>query len=370
MVLASCSYNSNKESLKDNIYGQIRTLSCKTSEIITDENTLYDYNIQSFFTTKKNEECILAYNYQTHSFDIFNLSTRKISHTKLKDEGKDAIIPDLQGLYVHNEDSVWAYNSGIIYLLDLQGIVKRTIRIDKLQNEPAIILTNYSIASVKLFYNQSKNALYYATLSQNSSPEYFANEYSLTNSSIVKYPLTRHLNDDVRKSYGWKQIPNITFTDKYIIYNFPIESDIYRIDISTNKNERHGGKSKYTENKASMLNSPFTFEEAERHKIENIHFYEIQYDKAHNVYYRLHVDKTDFSKTNNTFSLYQKKQPYLQVFDEDFKVINEIALAKNRYNYINNWVCTKDGLLISVVSDPLIDEQNEIFLFDIFALRN
>ena len=162
---------------------------------------------------------------------------------------------------------------------------------------------------------------------------FFASEYSLTDHSIKTYPLGATEDKDFRNEYGWKQCPNVTYTDKAILYNFPIESNIYVIDIESGKGSAFGGKSQYTTNSVKKLQSPFSFTDGNRHIHENVHFFELLYDSTNDRYYRLHLgSNVDYNDKMDFESLYHSKTMYLMVFNNEFEIINETKLDKERYN--------------------------------------
>ena len=351
--------------LKDNTEGIPTSLIVKKESIVVDDQCLLDYTMLSTYKSPENESgFIYGYNYKTHSLDILDTWTRKISHIALQSDGPHAILLQIQGLYVYNEDSIWVYNQGTIYLINNEGEVQEKIVVSDLKEGFVITDTNYSIAANKLYYNKKRKSLFYTVRSTREDPLFFVYEYCLENGQISKNEIQGVGFEKDIKSYGWKQLPNVTFTDEKIIYNFPFESNIYTVDIETGKKQAFGGKSKFTDNVVSHISGSFSFEMAERHKVENIHFFEILYNSAKNVYYRLHVGKSEFIDGEDIFKLYNRKKMYIMVFDSNFNIINETELMPNKYYYINNWGMMSDGLFIASI--PADENKYE---YDIFSIQ-
>ncbi|MDR2231766.1 MAG: DUF4221 domain-containing protein [Tannerella sp.] len=322
-------------------------------------NTSYKYNGDEYF---------LGYNFDTHAFDIFNLSTKTTSHIELVPEGPDGLL-NVRGIYAHSVDSIWVFTDNIISLVDSAGKVKERIDLP-LADEIPFIETNFTVCTSKIYYHFIRNSLFYLTFSVENNKNIFSvHEYSPTDRSVKKYPLKAIENHDFRNQYGWKQFPNVTFSEENIIYNFPIESNIYLIDIKSGETTSYGGKSLYTSNNVTTLNSPFNFTQGNRHLSENVHFYELLYDPHKKVYYRLHFDRIDFDTKTDFYALCSSKDMYLNVFNEKMEVINETKLDRYKYNYRNCWGILNKGFFIA--KDNMLDEDKnyEQFQIDVFYLE-
>jgi hypothetical protein len=337
----------NKNSLVDNIYSISKTLVSKEIDIINDDTSLKSYHLHSTFSYR-DDDYIMTYNSRTHALDNFNVSKRTVSHINIDSEGQNGIPHDILGIHVHSIDSIWIYTTGIITLIDSIGVVKERIRTSFSDNEFPVILTNFSCCTSRFYYNSDRKSLFYMSVSiiENRS-NFFVSEYSLTDHSTKKYPLNATETKDFRNDYGWKQYPNVTYTSKSILYNFPIESNIYVIDIESGENSVWGGKSQYTPNMVKKLRSPYEFYEADRHINENVHFFEILYDPIKDIYYRLHLSNIEYNAEINSDSLYFSKTMYIMVFNNNFEIINETKLDKEKYNYLHFWGMLNSGLFIA-----------------------
>lgn len=368
VLFVSCRNKST--TLQDNAYADEITV--KTEEFILsteDLPFLKDYNLISSHICDKKLDVIAAYNYKIHALDIFTIQDNYLAQIPLNSEGENAIIPDIQGLYFHSWDSIWIYNHGLVYLTDTTGIVKKKVDIGSLQNEEIIIQANYSISKVNLYYNKDRKSLFYATrlLQQDAYPHFYVYEYFLESGDVSKYELSHSEYDpDIMLMYGWKNSPNITFSDNNILYNYPIESNIYTINLFDKTKHIYGGKSKYTDNIVQRLTKNTELLDAEKHKIENIHFYEVIYNSKLNLYFRMHVDKNEFYPNEDAFMQFNKKNRYLMIFNSNFELIYEDKLPSDRYSIINSWCSVKEGLLM-FVNNYFLDSTSEenTILFDV-----
>jgi hypothetical protein len=331
-----------------------------------DSGTLNAYNILTslYFNGK---DYIFANNYQTHAIDRINITDNSISHIELDLEGPNG-INNITGIYANSLDSIWIATRERISLIDSAGKVTRRISLLERVSGTVLIMSNFSTCTSKFYYNAKRNSLFYLVMSVNDNKStFFVEELFLSDNSKKEYSIQCHVEKDLRNDYGWKQSPNVTFTDSKILYDFPIESNIYVIDIETGKNNVYGGKSQFTKNEVDKLTSPFDFQQGDRHICENVHFFEINYDCINDVYYRLHLGEIPSDATQDFESIYNKKEIYLMVFNNKFEVINETKLNNQKYNYRNCWGITSKGFFISRSNMFYKDIEFEEFQMDIFS---
>lgn len=348
-----------KNHVKENVFGDNVSLNIEELAIRINENTLQEYYLLSSFKTEDGAEVIVGYNDMTHALDIIDLQNKEVSNVFFQKEGVDAIPLSVTGLHAYKKDSIWLYNYGNIYLMNNKGTLKTTI--PTLTDDLVIVNTNYSMGSVKLYFNKKRRSLFYASKS-------FVYEHFVDSNTIVKYRIkeSSFLKGKEATEYGWKQTPNISYTDNVIIYNYPIASDFYVIDLSTGDEFVFGGKSRYTNNISNQIGTIFTFDNAERHKVENIHFFEFLYSKKYNSYFRLHLGEGECIDGKDLYESYNQKKLYITVFDKDFSVIHETELIPNKYCYINSWVSVDSGLILFNKQATIYNEETEILALDLF----
>ena len=362
IVAISCT--NEKNNLLGNQYGNAISLGKTNVAIPIDENTLCSYQTYSIIKTNEGE-LLFAYNDPMHSIDVFDLKGRAVSHIQLETEGTNGILKNVTGIYVCGEDSIWLYSQGLLYLIDSHGMVDKRIKLPFPTGGFPWVETNFSMATSKLFYHPTRESVFYLTVTPTKkSADYLVYEYFIQTNSFKTYHLKGgRFEEKAGRNFGWMQFPNVTYTMDGILYNFPISSNVYKIDMETNKEEAFGGQSQYTLNTVSELCMPYTFQDADKHMIENVHFFEVQYDSKSQVYYRLHLDKANYTTEIKSNILYNGKNLYLTVFDKDFKIVYENKLENKRYCYYNCWGVLNNKFFIA--KDNLLDDNKDFDLFEI-----
>lgn len=360
-VLFSCSKKENE--VLENQYGTSVTLKKENVLIPIDDETLTSYQIFSAYNNE-GSDYILGYNSILHAIDIIKASDKLASHVQLKEEGEDGILKQVSGIFAHNMDSIWVYSQNYLYLTDTLGTVKKKALLPFPVDGFIVIDTNFSIATNSIFYHPERETVFYLTaIPTDEGSDYKVYEYDLKLNDFQSYDLVGGvLEKKSGKKHGWKQFPNVSYTLDKIAYNFPISSNIYSIDMKTKERTAYGGRSKFTSNSVAELAMPYDFQMANKHLLENVHFFELQYDRRRNVYYRLHLGDTECLNGQEFYELYNDKKIYLTVFNKDFEVINETDLGAGTYNYFNYWGVNGNGLFI--VKNIVGSDEENLLQFD------
>lgn len=346
ILLVSCTNLDSR--LYENEYGKPLLFQEKCDSMAVDDSTLTSYNLFSLYQDSMG--CRLyAYNRHFHTLDLLDLDDGGVSHVQLQKEGKDGIALDLYSMCVHTPDSIWLYAQPFLYLLDGNGSVRNKIELPFPKQGFINLETNFSISTNRLFYHPQRKSVFYLCVTPTAeSARYEIYEYDLRSGDVQTYLLEG--GDLERRSgqhFGWKQYPNVTYTDSLIVYNYPITSNVYTLNFITGEEKAYGGKSRFTANRVSELSMPYSFEEANRHLLENVHFFELMYDCKSQLYYRLHLGKIPYTSREEFHVLYKKKKMYLTVFDSSFRIVDEKELGIGIYNYFNCWGITKEGLFLA-----------------------
>jgi hypothetical protein len=358
----------NKETSKGNTFGKEAKLKFNEVSIAIDSVTLSTYSMMSATEDSRGHELIYGYNYKVHALDQIDLANHSLTHIRLSKEGANGIPPYVNGMYVHNPDSIWLYNSNIFYLVNGNGNITSKYTIPSNAAATIITQTNFSISTLNIYYHPERKSIFYTTT---ENKEFIENEFFLGSNKIKKYKLEKSkLLNGEPALYGWKQLPNVSYNHNLIIYNYPVESKIYTLDINSGIRRVMEAKSKNTSNISEQLKGRAGYDNMERHKIENIHFFEIVYNQKYNCYFRIHLDKAEYNSKEDIFKKYLKKDMYLMVFDKDFRIINETKMTSNKYYYLNGWFSTKQGLAILHRESGVYDPAHENIKFDIIAPRN
>lgn len=365
-VIFSCTKKENK--ILDNQYGTSTTLKKENVLIPIDDETLTSYQ---FFSTYNNNKSnyIFGYNSKLHAIDIIGVGDTVISHVQLQEEGENGILKQVSGIFVHNMDSIWVYSQNNLYLTDTLGYVKKKTILPFPVGGFIVIDTNFSIATNGLFYHPERETVLYLTATPtDESADYKVYEYNLKLNNFQSYDLAGGaLEKKAGKNYGWKQFPNVSFTFDKIVYNFPISSNIYSIDIKTKRGTAYGGCSNFTSNYVSELVMPYDFQMANKHLLENVHFFGLQYDRWRNVYYRLHLGDVEYVNKREFNEIYNDKRIYVTVFNRDFEVINETDLGAEVYNYFNFWGVIGNGFFIA--KDIIESDEENMLQLDILGIN-
>ncbi|AKP52929.1 DUF4221 family protein [Cyclobacterium amurskyense] len=111
-------------------------------QIPIDEKFLNTYQIwDSYYENEESK--LLAYNATRHSFDLFSLDKQStLSQIPLEREGPDG-IDKVDGLDYYNEDSIFLYSRGKLYISTIEGKISKVHSLYELFNfdgggEPSI----------------------------------------------------------------------------------------------------------------------------------------------------------------------------------------------------------------------------------------
>lgn len=285
---------------------------------------------------------IMAYNYRLHSLDIINLKGEcRISSIPLQREGPDGIPGRVCGICPVSRDSIWVYDGIAMYLLDSMGKIRDNISFEN--NKNIVINTNYAMCTARFFYNKEHASLLYLV----DRGSFIIEEYDIRKRCVLKsYPLSNSVVNPKRELiYGDMDIPNITFTEDEVVYNYPYESRIYLLDMNTGEHSVVETESLYTPNVAhDCLSNGYSA--WEKHRIENIHFFDVMYLPKIQAFVRLHTSGVTFDSTQPVLSLLDSKNLYMSVFDKDFQFMGEVKLSDKKYNLFTGWCALEDALLL------------------------
>lgn len=353
IALFSCS-NDNRIISNKQSSTSITQLETVSSSIDLTEEYLNNYYTQTLFSNGAND-FMVAYNHKTHHIDMFNLTTKEKRTIQLQAEGQNAIPPRVDALYAHAPDTIWIYALGTVYLLNNEGEIDKRYNLPVDDGEHIINNANYSNATIKLNYDTESNALRYVTTKMSDRCYFFVNEFDLETEIVKKAELTyTEAEQGIGEKFGWMQHPNVTYRNNKVIYNFPFNSNVYTLNLETQEMDSFGGKSKFTKNSTSETDLA-SMDNWFRHTVENVHFYEVNYDAHKDCYYRLHSEGVDFNSNVEMSELLQNKRLFLTIFDGELNVINEFELAKDKYPLSGGDVLQSGLFLINDSSDKELE---------------
>lgn len=311
---------------------------------------------------------IIGYNRHIHALDFIKPHTKEIHQTSLEKEGSASVIRPV-GIHAHNLDSIWIYDyTGQLVLMDHKGRIKQKenlIEQTANPNEIVMINTNHAMYTSKLYYNKKRGSLFYIVKKDGL---FQAKESPLNDKDSVRYyPLSLPYTTDkeVGSHFGNMDGVNATFTDDKILYNYPIESVFYVLDIQTGENKLIESYSAYTRNKVEPFTAVDDYSKWERHGLENPHFYEIIYVPRYRMYMQLHLKEIEFDPDKSVLELSDSRELYLTCWDESFRFLCEVMLPGHRYNYYTGWCGLYDGLLLYVDNSTSEEVMDDLLRMDI-----
>lgn len=302
---------------------------------------------------------LIGYNYRSHSLDYMNIKSRSVTQIVLPGDGPDAIVR-LSGIYVQSLDSVWISDeSERVFMVDSVGMIKRTIDLKKYleDQEQLLINTNYAMFTSHLFYNSSRRSLMFLVKNIASDTFLVKEVFIEKDGKMATYQLSSSkVVPDMSKGYAYINFPNVNFVGEDIVYNYPVESSIYVLNIRTNERKYILADSHYTSNIIKKCTTVGDYATLEKHWLENPHFYDVMYLPKYKIYARLHADKVDFDEKKGMEKLINERDLYLMLFDENMEKISEVKLSNYRYSPFTGWNATYSGLALFV--DNFLDEKN------------
>ena len=329
-------------------------------QIPIDENFLNTYQIWDPFY--ENEESrLMAYNEKRHSFDLFSLDEKSIlNQVKLEREGPNG-IDKVDGLDYHNEDSIFLYSRGKLYISSLDGKISKVHSLYELFNfdgggEPSINFyfklryqpVSKSIAFFIVYHNADQKSkgnlplvslLNLETLKTNYLPIYHS-DFFKRNEGNVGFVTYLGFND---------------FLDGNMIYNFQYQSNIFCLSTEGNLN-----KGKEVKHILPLIN----LDNIDSHAINNTHYLSPIPDPWRKFIYRFNWEAPIKGKEIS----FLEKKTSLTVFDSKLKKLQNYSLPDYTYQ-INNWFVTKKGLFLNVAHPAKPDLQENILEFDVISFK-
>ncbi|AEL27338.1 hypothetical protein Cycma_3621 [Cyclobacterium marinum DSM 745] len=351
-LVFSCSIPTNKEHL---------ALDIEKIQIPIDENFLNTYQVwDSYYENKESK--LLAYNATRHSFDLFSLDKQStLNQIPLEREGPDG-IDKVDGLDFHNEDSVFLYSRGKLYISSLNGKISKVHSLYELFNfdgggEPSI---NFYF---KLRYNPVSKSVAFFIVYHNTDQKSKGNLplIGLLNLETLETNyLPIYHTDFFKENYG--NVGFVTylgfnnFFEGNMIFNYQYQSNIY--SLNTKGKLKEGKEVKHI---LPLIN----LDNIDSHAINNTHYLSPIPDPWRKLIYRFNWEAPIKGKE----ILFLKKKTSLTVFDSKLKKLQHYSLPDYTYQ-INNWFATKKGLFLNLAhpANPALKENT--LEFHVVKLRN
>lgn len=318
-----------------------------------DSITLNYYSTFSNFNINRCDY-IAGYNSKLHSIDVFNLTNKTFSkHLVLKKEGP-CKLGNITGMCFINWDSIIIYSDYNIIIADSSGKINFKRDLSKIPlKETGLKRTLSSTYSTNIFFSQNRKSVFLIHTPRNvkfcSKSFYkipFLAEYVLATNTLKLVPI-HYSNFFLQKnSVGFAYYPYVRLVGDKLIYCFTGESNIYSFDLETMIQETYGARSEFTKNTTTTI--PFNSNTTEklRHEIENVLFLNVTYDPYRDIFYRFHYGELRYQVSANEYNTFLDKKLYLMIFDNKFRLIDEIKLDDHTYN-TEFYGITQEGLLLN-----------------------
>lgn len=316
-------------------------------------------------------EALVCYNYKEHMLDYIDVTNKQISQVPLQMEGPNA-ISRLTGIYAHKKDSIWLIDdSERISLVNEVGSILHTIKIKEYldKGEELIVNTNHAMSTIHLYYNSLHESLLITVKDKKKKTSCFkVKEIFLDKNipSVVHELSPSVVVPDISKGYANMSEPNVSFKNDSIIYNYPIESHIYVLNMTTGERSVIEADSRYSRNIARKCPSVNDYTVWQKHGFENPHFYDVMYLEEDDVYVRLHAGEVSLNADDNLDQVAYKRPLYLTIFNNTFDKLYEGVLPSNRYNPYTGWNCLKSGIIFFV---DKIKEDSESLVIDVVSCK-
>jgi hypothetical protein len=323
------------------------------------------------FTINLDDNLLLGFNNRTNSIDMIDLGKEKlIGHIPIEKEGPNGIPGNIEGIYFHNKDSIFAFSSGIIYIIDSKARITKKIELRNYIGHTAAIpvINNYfRIIYLKKTNDLFMQNLYFFPILQDYLDSSIVLRVNIDNIKATKLPIVfsdyfkekkgrfgflRWMNFESNK--GDSLFFNSQFDDELIIYN-----------NKTNKIE----KRELNQLKRTMaLNENSEGQDELNQAITSTHRFALIYDKWRNIYYRFVWGGVAIKSTDKFYNGMLDKPLDLEIYDDNFLLMKNIRLENQVYS-INTWFVTKDGLYLSPTHPKSNKTEENKIKFDIIKVK-
>jgi len=326
------------------------------------ENELNSYYVYSSYYQKG--ERLITYNGTKHSLNFFDLEKREvIKNTPLERQGPNG-LGNLEALLWVSEDSVFAYERGLLYLFNEDGEVRKKYELyEDYQNEGLgePVLNFY----FKLNFDKENKTIYFFQIPMNLAQSEkvgipLVSTFNIATTEVTALPIYHSdFFDDINGDTGFLSYTGfIGFLDDKMIYNRQYESELYSYqDGITRKSETHENR------RVRPLAS--TNEDIDSHAISETHFLSPIPDNYRKLIYRPQWGPPLAERPEKGFL---DKTMKLSIFNEQLNLIYESSLPSYTYS-INNWFVNSNGLYINVAHPRNTKISEDYLIFDVFKVQ-
>lgn len=342
--------------------------------IPVEKNTFFIYKIASVTSTGT----FCGYNPQYNRLDIYDLNQQKVlKYIQLPTAGTSG-INNVLSVSILNIDSIFVLTRTQISLFDSKGTILKTVLVN---TNKSYFRDNYctefdygnnftyNTKNKKLLITNVDPKAEVGSLKRFNTP--FITEADFDNPQLIRQLPVEYSPLYHENYYGFMVAPQFSTTSdgNAIIFNFPIEPNIYKYDFTTGKTVVFGGKpiSVDTGNNfiANSLDSKLSRNDDKKllHYIENCNYYKVIPDQNGKGYYRIHNTPMQYMTTTGDVNDFSHKKRYLSIFDNNFNLINNLSLNDRNYALQGAFTTTQGFYL------PVLGNDN-VIMFKLFKFKN
>ncbi|RUA33767.1 MAG: hypothetical protein DSY77_08595 [Bacteroidetes bacterium] len=296
------------------------------------------------------ENLFVGYNHFNHSLQFIDLHSKETKQTiKLERDGPSRIKTLSELLLL--EDKIYLKTVPEWITIDHNGKVLERVNYSNLAedlNNEYIIGGGFTISyTIKRELSIDQKSVYmrlYPVNLEANTPEFYT------------APLFCKLNFDTKSveidpflpypelfrsgiNYGILDKPSIIELEDRLVYSFPNHSTIYVYDLKDSSISANMVKSKKIDSVVD-INQNGTLRDVMKSSLLGDTYHPIIYDKFRDLYYRV-IRVIDETK--------DEKEYYLQIINNEFKVLEEIELPDDKV-YQNRYEVTREGLYFQLMS--------------------
>ncbi len=299
---------------------------------------------------------IMGYNDKVHALDIFTDSAT-IERIQLDHHGENAITGRVAAITAINTDSIWLYDRIAFYLIDSKGRVLHKHKDDRL----IFLDANYAMQTASMGWYGGDVLLYPVDV----KGKFYIEHYSLKEKRVIKEtPLDfPDCNKDGKNLYADMKYPNVSFSGSKVIYNYPYDSGIMTIDLTSGERRKYKASSRFADSSLKPYKGAENMQDWLNYDWGNAHFFEVVYLPKQGLYARLMLGGIDANKHKDRNSIIDARKLYVSFMDADFNVVGEFLLKEKRYSNFHGW-CAMPNAIAVYVDNLLDNEVCEDLVFD------
>lgn len=361
-ILCSCNRSESRIIVRTSQTGDLK-YRLDTIKIDVDDQTSYQYNRFTTFDNG-NDFYLITYNRLIHRLEFFSIKGKKLSRSISLERGGEHGIGDIQNMHVRSLDSIFVFDAGNMKIINERGEVSFSLNLfEKSGNH---FRPSFADFMSKPFFNEKRNSvIFHNALNRTTSAE-------LINPFIVELDMeTREfkaldfLHEEFflenKGAFGPYAQVNVTpVNDEMIIYNYQIESSIFRQNTNGNSSRWFDGAVETISRQANTFTDSQDYGSVTKYRHETAQYYNVLYDPFRQLYYRIHRTGKPFDKSER--NVLRNTIFYLSVFDSDLKFLKELELGSNIYTQFS-WFVAPQGLCLNAAfSDYELLEESKMIL--------